>query len=107
MARGLTAWSVRDTIRGFLVFGFPAVLGIERASPVVLAQLFDVTQIAHSSPSILACYRLPADHARNIKVQFCGRVNQSFCLADVSGTFMANSAAVTAAGLTPADPPWA
>jgi hypothetical protein len=81
------------------MFGFPAVLGIERASPVVLAQLFDVTPIAHSSPSILACYRLPANHARNIKVQFYGRVNHNFCLADVSGAFMANSAGVTAPGL--------
>lgn len=63
---------VRAAILGFLMFGFPAVLGIERASPVVLAQFFDLTQIAHSSPSILLCCRLPANHTRNSKAPFYG-----------------------------------
>jgi len=63
---------VRAATLGFLMFGFPAVLGIERASPVVLAQFFDLTQIAHSSPSVLLCYRLPANHTRNIKAPLYG-----------------------------------
>ena len=59
-------------VLGFLIFGFPAILRIERASAVVLAQLFDLTQIAHSSPSILVCYRIPANHTRNIQAPFNG-----------------------------------